>query len=357
MPITAINQFIARYKTESMSESEKVDVIKQILKQMESLKAEPDPIHYTILFEHLSQIDDKFANKVGKQIKNGTYNQSSAENLFIELLSTHLFQSLPTLKVEELLRTLIKQLEIWVKSSENNETQIKNGIESITAMQDLPLDVKQTFDSEILPAIQSLIENTKHLKIKANDASDEVEQLKMELEKVNALAKTDELTNIPNRRGFNERAEKMLERCKDPEDDYTFSMVILDIDFFKAINDEFGHLIGDSVLRYLSRLLLQETKGKDFVARIGGEEFVLLLPRTELDQAIQVAENLRQKILKTKLKVTTSKKELLLTVSAGVSTYHLDDDIESIMDRADKALYQAKNTGRNVVKHENDLTD
>ena len=126
-----------------------------------------------------------------------------------------------------------------------------------------------------------------------------------------------------------------------------FSLVIADIDFFKKINDTHGHLTGDRMLKCLAADFLKAIRACDIVARWGGEEFLFLLPDTELDQAIVFSERIRKTIAETSY--TSNNTELNLTLTFGVSAIQPGEAAETVLKRADDALYEGKLTGRNCV--------
>ena len=126
----------------------------------------------------------------------------------------------------------------------------------------------------------------------------------------------------------------------------TLSLTILDIDYFKRVNDSYGHHIGDSVLIEISELLKANVRESDYIGRWGGEEFLIICPETQLDGSIQFIEKLRKKIENYDFSVVGKQ-----TASFGISIYSKEDTIESIIKRADAALYQAKETGRNKVNY------
>ena len=169
----------------------------------------------------------------------------------------------------------------------------------------------------------------------------DVTKRKEEKEKLRRLANLDQLTNIYNRRKFQELFE--LEYKRNKRYKRSLSCIFFDIDHFKSINDNFGHDIGDSVLKELSSLVLNSIRETDFFARWGGEEFVILLPETSKDVAFHIAENLRKKIKK---EVFTKVKDV--TVSLGVAELKTED-MKTFLKRADQALYKAKNNGRDCT--------
>ena len=161
------------------------------------------------------------------------------------------------------------------------------------------------------------------------------------------LAITDGLTKIYNHRFFQELFEKEYKRS----DRYNtvFSMVMLDIDHFKRINDTYGHLCGDEILKGLATLIKSCLRSMDVVARYGGEEFAILLPETNGPEAVQTAERIRRAVEETAFMGT--EQGLKITVSQGVATYPSPDvhDRFDIIAKADEALYEAKESGRNRV--------
>jgi diguanylate cyclase (GGDEF)-like protein len=172
---------------------------------------------------------------------------------------------------------------------------------------------------------------------------DITEKKKME-EELTKLATTDPLTGVANRRFFAERMESELVRFKRFGNPASFLM--LDIDFFKKINDSYGHAIGDVALKEFARIARESLRKTDLVGRLGGEEFGILLTETDIDGAMIFAERLRYKIANNI--VYTDVANITFTVSIGISEYSLsDEEVEGIIARADEALYEAKNTGRN----------
>jgi len=172
-------------------------------------------------------------------------------------------------------------------------------------------------------------------------------------ERMHELATVDNLTGVYNRLYFQERLQKEFEIAQ--KEGYNLSLAIFDIDHFKRFNDTFGHLFGDKVLKDISELLKNSLRSGDIIARFGGEEFVLLFPRTGLKEAYDKVEALREKIAKTVIKdelVTAS-----VTVSFGLSTYpEISSTQAELLKMADNALYEAKESGRNCVKIANAVT-
>ena len=167
----------------------------------------------------------------------------------------------------------------------------------------------------------------------------------MEFEK---LAITDPLTHVYNRRVFDEIAVKELTRAL--RGGSNFSIVLLDIDHFKQINDTYGHAVGDQVLIQLAKLCLANTRSMDIFARYGGEEFVILMPDTGQDSAFQSMERLRMIIQEAPMAASEGA-DIFVTVSMGIAEMDAQDttDIQTILEHADRALYTSKESGRNRV--------
>lgn len=191
------------------------------------------------------------------------------------------------------------------------------------------------------------ISQHKHYERELKQAKEAAESLNRALEaaneKLNRLATTDTLTGLWNRRHFEERITyemMMADRYGQP-----LSLLLFDIDHFKIVNDTYGHLAGDQVLVELSHLVRQKIRSTDLPCRWGGEEFMILLPNTGAQEALLVAEKLRKTFANHEIAevgITTS--------SFGVATYHAKETIDQWIGRIDKALYEAKNGGRNTVR-------
>ena|GEM_PF-1937726 len=163
------------------------------------------------------------------------------------------------------------------------------------------------------------------------------------------LSMTDSLTNTYNRLKFNESLSSEIEIARRYGN--TFSLIMFDIDHFKQFNDQNGHIFGDMVLIEIANLVKESVRGVDVFARWGGEEFVILLPQTNCQEASALAERLRKSICKESMKNIG----MALTCSFGVTSFCSEDDEDLIMDRVDRALYKAKGNGRNVVVSEYNL--
>ena len=162
------------------------------------------------------------------------------------------------------------------------------------------------------------------------------------------LASTDSMTQLYNRRYFTQLSNQTIDLAR--RDKQNISFIMLDIDKFKNINDIYGHQTGDEIIVSLSNILKQNERKGDIVSRYGGEEFVLMLPDSNLDGARRVAEDIREKVERFHLEISDNR-QLHFTISLGISELSFEDEnsLESALKKADDALYKAKVSGRNKV--------
>jgi len=202
--------------------------------------------------------------------------------------------------------------------------------------------------SEVLTETKQMKESMDRIKQEFAVKSDEMDDLRSELEEVRKQASTDALTGLTNRATFFEILESSVAPAQAGSS--PMCVVMVDIDHFKRVNDTFGHLVGDKVIRFVADTLKKSIKGQDTSARYGGEEFAMLLPETELEDATILCNKIRERIAGTNLVRTGSKESLgKITVSAGVAQYRAGEEPMEILQRADEALYQSKGNGRDQV--------
>ena len=202
--------------------------------------------------------------------------------------------------------------------------------------------------SEMLVEAKQMVESNREFGQKLDSTSREISALRAELADLRLQATLDALTGLGNRKTFDEALARALEHA--PGDMATVCLMMVDIDNFKSINDEYGHLIGDKILRFVAETLRRSVKGRDVVARFGGDEFGVVLEETPPQGAYRLAESIRQTIEKSALKRTDTGEPIRnITVSIGVECNRPGDGPDDLIERADKALYESKNKGRNRV--------
>ena len=212
---------------------------------------------------------------------------------------------------------------------------------------------------ELLARIRS---HAKHylMKLERDSAFLALREMQKQLEKSNAelerLSSLDGLTGLANRRTFDETLGDEIKRCT--RDNSMFSLILIDIDFFKAYNDNYGHLGGDECLQQVAEILKHTaSRPGDLAARYGGEEFALVLPATDKDGAMKVCQNLREALNRAAIRHEYSSVSNHVTVSMGIATCEPSRDVsqENIIENADKALYSSKENGRDRFTHFDDL--
>ncbi len=175
------------------------------------------------------------------------------------------------------------------------------------------------------------------------------EALKSTYQKSISMAITDALTGLYNRHYLNTHLGNMVKQSL--KNGKHLALMMLDMDHFKSVNDTYGHDVGDLILQQLSNIIIQESRSAELASRFGGEEFVILMPETNPQSALAAAQRMREIVEATPFKINNNGDAINKTVSIGVASLHPDgDSAESLLKRADEALYEAKNNGRNQVR-------
>lgn len=201
-----------------------------------------------------------------------------------------------------------------------------------------------------------IAENARELGKELRASSNQVAILRASLERVRREAETDPLTGLANRKAFEAALRRLAAEAV--ETGQPLSLVVVDIDHFKRFNDSFGHQTGDVVLKLMASKLRNSVRQRDVAARYGGEEFVVLLPATDLDTAVRRADSVRAEVAAHRLRARGSGKDLgVVTLSMGVAQYRPGEPLSRLFARADRALYLAKQQGRNRVVDERMLAE
>ncbi len=250
-------------------------------------------------------------------------------------------------KVGSSLQSVVQSTLDEVEKTEQKTSAVTSELESqaqILSRQqpDQIADVLQ----KVLAESRNLAASGNELKTVLQASNREISQLRAELEMMKEAAFTDALTGLLNRRAFDMKIQKILE-TGDPE---TTFLLLLDLDHFKKINDRYGHLTGDKVLRFTAKIIKQHLPKGQIAARYGGEEMAVLLSAMERGEAFELAEKIRETLARSRLQRRDNQETIgQVTISIGLAGMRNDDTVESFIERADRALYEAKEQGRNRV--------
>lgn len=211
----------------------------------------------------------------------------------------------------------------------------------------------ETIVQSLITATRETERTNRDLEGQLAESRRQIAELQESLEAIRYESLVDDLTTLANRKHFDQSLDRLVAEAQ--QTDVPFSLLFTDIDHFKKFNDTYGHQTGDQVLRLVALALKQNIKGQDIACRFGGEEFAVLLPRTDLAQSVVVAEHIREAVFSKELvKRSTGENLGRITISIGVAEWRRGDTLQSIVERADVCLYAAKRGGRNMVKCERD---
>lgn len=301
----------------------------------------------------------------------------------LEDTSSFLLQCLESsqVKIEQFLHNLDQRLQAIralvaeannnrddrAKARENLDQMVRDQLSEVQSVIAGSVDLKQLSNTVsdhlglILKALENyregeeqreqiLIEQLSQLQQRLNEMEQEVQDNRHSLEEQRIKATTDSLTGLPNREAYTQRL--IDEHARFHRYDTPLAIVVADVDLFKRINDTYGHLAGDKVLQLIARVLQKNIREVDFVARIGGEEFVILMPGTTIEQAYIAAEKLRKVIERSPFNFR--KERVKITMSFGIAQFKQHELPDAVFERADKALFISKRAGRNqCTKAEN----
>lgn len=243
-------------------------------------------------------------------------------------------------------RTMDEKVRDHVKTLNDNvdeatdlkqlKTSVRNNLDAIVSSLDAFQKQQSQQELSLTEQLSELVERVSMMEKESGSVQQKLEEQRQKL-------LLDNLTQLPNREAYEQRLTQEYERWKRYR--RPLSMVVGDVDLFKKVNDSYGHLAGDKVLRVIAKTLIMRLRKTDFIGRYGGEEFVVLMPETTIDQAFSTMEQVREAI--SKCPFHFREEPLQITMSFGISEFAENDTCEQVFERADKALYTAKELGRN----------
>lgn len=321
--------------------------LRMILKEISELKLPYTPIVYAVWYEYVSGQNPKLSKNIQatRQKKELIDYKKVLEWFKLHVSDRQMLATEEqTRKAGSLLDGMTSHLTEAGDRMGRQGDQLKAYIEQLNSASSEP-DTK-TICRDIVLETQRIIDGNTDLKNHINNTVTELNSLKLELGNLRKAVKTDMLTGLLNRRGVEEAITKPMEDAQ--KETAPFTLIIADIDRFKRINDNYGHLTGDNVLKLISKLIQRHIKGRDVAGRFGGEEFIMALPETKMDGGFALAEQIRTSLEKMRWQSKSSGKDIgTITISLGVAQFIPGEDLNTLIARADSALYAAKENGRN----------
>ena len=325
------------------------EIARLVFPLMTRLQIPMNPINFALWYEyHLGRSEELVAalNKIESGAT--TYDPEQAKALFLRYVATPGVKALEKIETE-VCRLLADIVQIVIDAG-LDLTKYSALLKSCTSRLKSADDIRniRKVVRTLLSDTQIMSESNRHVAGALNERAAEIDDLRAELDRVRQEAIHDPLTGLSNRRAFDERlAESLDQTLKQLKN---ICLLMVDVDHFKEINDKHGHQIGDKILQYIASVLKKNFKGKDLVARFGGDEFAVIIENAPRAGVQSVADTVCKLVDESNLKRTDTGEPLGdVTVSIGYDCARPGDTPETILDRADKALYQAKLEGRNRV--------
>ncbi len=333
--------------TENVQEA--AEITRMVLPTLARLQLPVNPINYALLYDYYSGRNEELTTELDKIIDGSQpYSDDKAKELFLRHVINPGAEKME--KIGDEVRRLLGEVAVMMSEAGNDVStygdvldHTKEQLESNDGMNEVQLVV-----SSLIKETTTMMETNKRFEKQLQETTEEMSLLRMELSEMRQQASMDSLTGLANRKTFDATLESALASAAN--EGKNLCLMMLDIDHFKKINDQHGHLIGDKVLKYVAATLKKMVKGKDLVARYGGEEFSIILEDTPTSGAVALAENIRVAIEQSRLKRTDTDESLGdVTISIGLENMRVGDESNGLIARADTALYHSKNEGRNKV--------
>jgi len=335
------------YYVESMEQSS--EYLRLALDHMGRFNIPVDPMNYTVWYEYVSGKNEGLQNAINNLLNHEeTITPQMSKELYKRYISDENKSTAENVRMEtrRILAEILKQIMENGGDLTRYEGVLGNYLEQLSDNIGIQ-DIRRIVDN-IIAETKTMEESGSLLKKRLSRNTREIEALRKSLEKVKQQATTDVLTGLYNRRAFDTTLDIQAKHAT--QTGQRLCLLMADIDHFKRINDNYGHLVGDNILRITAEMLKVCVKGKDIVARYGGDEFMILLPDTPLNGALTLAENIRSYFETTQIKRKDTGKIIgTLTLSFGVALYDPEETIDTFIQRLDKAMYHSKENGRNRV--------
>jgi diguanylate cyclase len=325
-----------------------IEAVLYFLKSFALDLSEIRPDRFKALIDDLSQ---KFLSTENPKRIELQFEQQKDDILnFIELQHKYIADRENELRdIIDLLTKAMASMDVGNRDFYQRVYDQSDKMEQITLLNDIK-KIKSALQHELKQICEIVDRKKDQDQRQVQQLAGQVDSLRQELEKTKAKSLTDGLTGAYNRQAFDEALTDLMSRCRVMNND--FSMLIVDMDDFKKINDTYGHLIGDRVLVAFCQKCRKFIRGDDVLARYGGEEFAILLPGANLENALKKGRQICESIASARYQVSGNDQNsgsLSVTVSIGLTLFRKEDTAEAMIGRADKALYKAKKSGKNCA--------
>jgi diguanylate cyclase len=301
----------------------------------------PSPVNYSVIYLYVSKRNEKLTAELDRHVEAGQgIDLTFIEGLFEKHISnSHTIDKQILAPIEKSLTSTLAKINLQVDSDKVIATNLKKA-EKALLKHDYQKSLKNII-AFLMNCITSSQQQHSDLSLELTRACGEVSFLKSKLEAARHEAIVDSLTGLYNRRGCDIKLQEL-------DIEQVHSSMVIDIDHFKTVNDQFGHFIGDKVIQRIAKVIKSMISEQDIAVRFGGEEFIVVMVNKTVTQAHEIAEKIRLAIAKLKLMQRDSKAYLpKISVSIGVAQRQNELNWTDLFELADTALYQAKNTGRN----------
>jgi diguanylate cyclase len=324
------------------------EYLRQVIPMLSQHRLAPTPINYAIFYSYLSGSSQALNEVIDNLISE---KKTFSIAIMLELYEKYV-NGAATLqqqeKIQEALEKVMSEASDEIQHINNGANGFDQSLSKHTETLSSTKDPEATalILKQVMEDTRNMVNHNQEIQARMQETNAEILKMKAELEAVKATAEKDSLTGLKNRGAFDKAISNAVLNSNGDET----SLIMLDIDHFKRVNDSFGHLVGDRVIRYVSALLTQVIGKNHHVARYGGEEFAVIITKQPIDATEKLVDKVRIAMGNSKLQRKDSGETIgKVTVSAGIATLKAGDSIDSFIDRADKALYEAKETGRNKI--------
>ena len=327
------------------------------LTMMDERQVPANPNNYTVWYNYFSGAFPDLKQAIDILLDNDVRFTDEHNATFYRKFCAIPYEAIPVPLIAEKMEVELTTVLATLEKAGRNAADYGKTLESASGQLggEQRADELKQLVSRVLAQTRAMADQSRDVEQRLRDSSSQIVQLKEQLDIARSEAMTDALTNIANRKLFDATLRQSAMEAM--ETGQQLCLLMLDIDHFKKFNDNFGHHIGDQVLKLLASVLRESVKGQDTAVRYGGEEFAVVLPNTALQGAFTAAENIRRRVIGKEMIDRKSGERLgRITISVGVGQFAPGEPLREFVERTDRALFAAKKGGRNRVVSEEELS-